>query len=724
MKSSLRHDVQGLRALAVAAVILCHVTGWPRGGFAGVDVFFVVSGFLITGLLLREADDTGRVSLGAFALRRLKRIAPASLLVIAATLAAAWFLFNQARFASTLADGVSAVLLVSNWRFALEGTDYFASEAAVSPLQHLWSLSVEEQFYLVLPLVVLAVVALTAPVRDARGRRRARGVALGAVVGMLVAASFGFALWQSASAPTVAYFSTLTRVWELGAGALLAVVAPAVAWVFGRVGTAGRAVVGWAGFAGVVASFVLLDETVPFPGPWALAPVLATLAVLAAGIGASAHRYLLPIANPVTTAVGTLSYSLYLWHFPVLVFLVMLLPAGTQTTLIVLGVTVVVSVLGYLLVEQPLHRMPVGPSRVRLDRGDAAERWVAWRERFGAQVMLSGAALVVVVIASTVVVQLALKGEGPLQLASPAQAVPASGAGSGAGGAAPAPAENPEVALQAELWAAASATAWPTDLSPSLDAAIAETSSRNPAAGCFDVGSTPDASACTWGSGDAPHRLVLVGDSTALAYAPAFRRIADDSGGQWRVTAVGLYGCRFTTVDVQNDGAGVTEACPQRKADVAAMVRDLQPDLVVVSNAFALGTSTARQPLGVGDLVSATLAETAQYGLPGRVVYLAPPPLGADLGTCYSPVKSPQDCNAGIDQTWYDFESATEAAVAAAGTGDHVVGSLGFSCAEGYCPAFAGTVPTKYDSVHITPEYAERIASSIRWELVQQGLMQ
>jgi peptidoglycan/LPS O-acetylase OafA/YrhL len=720
MKSSVRHDVQGLRALAVVAVILCHVTGWPRGGFVGVDVFFVVSGFLITGLLLREAAATGRVSLPGFFARRIRRIAPAAVLVIAATLVTGWYLFNQPRFMSTLGDGVSALLLVSNWRFAAEGTDYFAANDAVSPLQHFWSLSVEEQFYLVWPLLVLALLAVTA-----RASGRHRRVVMAAVLGVVVAASFGFALWQSTASPTVAYFSTLTRVWELGVGALLAVAAP----LFVRLPAGLRAVLGWAGLAGVVAAFVLIDDTLPFPGPWALAPVTAAAAVLVAGVGAApGQRYLLPIANPVTSFVGDISYSLYLWHFPVLVFLTMLLPQSLETTLIVFGVIVVVSVISYLLVEQPLHRMPVG----RPAGDERAAAWARWRDRFGAQAMLSAAALVVVAIACTVTVQLSLKGEGPLQLAVPAHGVtvPAPGGDAAAEGTAPdglvepAPAESPEVALQAELYAAAASAEWPTDLDPSMDKAISETSSRNPAAGCFAVGSTPDAGSCTWGSGDAPHRIVLVGDSTALAYAPAFKEIAERSDGQWRVTAMGLYGCRFTQVAVQNDGSGVMDSCPQRKADAAAFIRSELPDLVVVSNAYALGNGTDRRPLSVSDLVASTLAETASYGMPGRVVYLAPPPLGADLGACYSPVTSPQNCNTGVDQAWNDFQTAMTAAVAAAGAGDHVVSALGFSCAEGYCPPFAGTVPTKYDEVHITPEFAVRIAPSIRWELAQQGLMQ
>lgn len=872
--NSRRHDIQGLRALAVIAVILDHVIGWPLGGFAGVDVFFVISGFLITGLLLRDAA-AGTLSLRRFYAKRMRRIAPAAVTVLVVTTALAWLLFNQPRFWSTAWDAVSALFFVSNWRFAAQGTDYFRQGDAVSPLQHFWSLSVEEQFYLVWPVLVVLLVALigrrvsakagagedggAAATGDAAARASARPLqrqrwVLGIVLALLAAASFAVALWQSTANPTVAYFSTLTRVWELAFGGLLAVSAP----LFARLPTAVRAVLGWLGLAGIVASLLLLDSTMAFPGPWAAPAVIATAAVIVAGIGGRQRR-LFPLENPVSGFLGDISYSLYLWHFPVLVFVLLLVPEQSlAVTIAVLGLTLAVSLVAYFLIEQPLHRSPwlrgrellekpqaAGPEResepepvqqgpdartpdpveptsttpepapapapvpprpataagragspvsdrVRaralaaeaerarlraelaastsapaatparvvakssaasgtdqeggaLESGTEGERarlrdarrtaWQGWRERFSGQFLGAGLGVVVIVVVVAVTVQLSVKGEGPLALAVPS-GVPAAGLGGDAHpgpgatdggqtdvGADPAAPVNPEDELQAELWNAASATEWPSNLSPSMDAAISETSSRNPAKGCFDLGGTPDFGRCTWGSGDAPNHMYLVGDSTALAYAPAFREIADRSGGQWKVTTVGLYGCRFTDVLVQNDGDGVMDSCPQRKADVAAQIAADAPQLVVVSNAYALGNAADRQPLTVAQLVGSTISLASRFDTPGHVVYLAPPPLGANLGACYSPVKSPQDCTAGVDGTWYDFQKSFEAGVAAEGTGDHVVSSLGFTCAQGFCPAFAGTVPTRYDQVHMTPEYAVRVAESIRWELAAQGVM-
>jgi peptidoglycan/LPS O-acetylase OafA/YrhL len=722
---SYRADIQGLRAVAVVAVVLAHVLGWPRGGFVGVDVFFVISGFLITGVLLRDHEQHGRLSLKRFWATRMRRIAPAAVLVIAASTVAAWFLFNQPRFVSTAWDAAASFLLVSNWRFAAEGTDYFAMDSAVSPLQHFWSLSVEEQFYLVWPVLLLVVLLAFGRRGPAEGEEKRLGerngrIAAGLVLAVIVAASFAFALWQSGADAPVAYFSTLTRVWELGLGGLLAVAAPLLA----RLPLAVRAVLGWAGLAGILASFFVIDDTVLFPAPWAALPVLATAAVLVSGLGRTPKHLLFPLTNPVSGFFGNISYSLYLWHFPVLVFLAVLMPVRSlQGDLLILGLGLALAVVSYFLVEQPLHRSPW----LRARGAAATEAWQEWREKNGAQFILSSLGLVVIVVVVAVTVQLSARGSGPLALpqpAAPAAGEQAPGADQPAGDPAAAPAPvNPEDALQTELWNAASATEWPGDLSPSMDRAIAENSSRNPANDCFAVGGSPDFDRCSWGDGNAPNRLYLVGDSTALAYAPAFKELAESSGGQWRVTAVGLYGCRFTDVLVQNDGAGVMDACPARKQEIADRIASDQPQLVVVSNAYALGNTVDRRPLSTRDLVASTMAETSKYGMAGRVVYLAPPPLGGNLGACYSPVTSPQDCTTGIDPAWSDFQSTFEAAVAGSGTGDHVMSSLGFSCAEGYCPAFAGTTPTKYDQVHMTPEYSKRVAPSLRWELAAQGLM-
>ncbi|OJV98959.1 MAG: acyltransferase [Microbacterium sp. 67-17] len=784
-----RRDIQGLRALAVLAVLGAHAVGWPAGGFVGVDIFFVISGFLITGMLLSEIRRRGSVSVGGFYARRARRILPAALVTLGAVVGAAFALFNTVRADQTLWDAISAALFVSNWRFAAQGTDYFHAADAVSPLQNFWSLSVEEQFYLAWP-GLLVILVLLVPVAARRGA--AARVVVGIAAGAIVAASFAWALTQTEAHPTLAYFSTLTRAWELAAGALLAAAVP----VLTRIPRALGIVMGWLGLAGAVTAVLFIEPTAAgFPAPWAALPVVATCLVLAGGVaGDPRQRHLFPLSNSVSVFVGDMSYSLYLWHFPVIVFAAVLLPESDQRIWIVLGAIAVLSLASYFIVEQPLRyapwlgaRMPAPSDRAASERaalqpaaanGTPASGGVAstrpagwtpgtryfpdsrrpmpasalsvppntpavsggpaaippqqlvrgpaspadaesvsapeaapgrlWRERFGAQIFLATAGLLAVALGTATWVY-STSGAGPL-IQPPAFSAPAP----------PQPAADPTAQLQAELAAAVAATSWP-ELHPSLDEVMAQSSGANPAHDCFSPTVTPDPAACTWGSADAPTHLYLVGDSTAMAYAPALRSLADNSGGTISATTVGLYGCRFTDVLVQNDGDGIMAACSERKDVVRQLIAADQPSLVIVSNAFTLGRSTDGTDLSAQDLVAAAQSEAATYGMPGRVVYLAPPPQGVNLGACYSPVSSPSACASAVDDTWIAMWDATVAAAAA--SGDHAVDALPFSCWEGICPAFAGTLPTKYDQTHLTVPYAEHIAPYLAWVLQSQGLI-
>uniref|UniRef100_UPI002A811A88 acyltransferase family protein n=1 Tax=Streptomyces sp. CRN 30 TaxID=3075613 RepID=UPI002A811A88 len=222
--AAFRPDIEGLRALAIGLVLLYHA-GVTRlaGGYVGVDVFFVISGFLITGLLVRELRRSGRVSLTGFYARRMRRLLPSALAVLAAVVTAAWLLVPPADQRGVFLDVVAAALYVVNWRQAAEAVDYSALGTAASPVQHFWSLAVEEQFYVVWPLLLVAVAWWC--------RRRGRDVRpwLAGTLTVTAAVSFLYALTLTREAAGAAYFSTGTRYWELAAGGLLALV-PAGWW--------------------------------------------------------------------------------------------------------------------------------------------------------------------------------------------------------------------------------------------------------------------------------------------------------------------------------------------------------------------------------------------------------------------------------------------------------------------------------------------------------------
>jgi peptidoglycan/LPS O-acetylase OafA/YrhL len=309
-----RPDIQGMRALAVGMVVIYHL--YPSllpGGFAGVDVFFVISGFLITGHLLREYHKTGRIALLDFWGRRAKRLVPAAALVLTATWLASRFVLPATRLADTASQIRASALYYQNWQLAWNAVDYLKSDSAASPVQHFWSLSVEEQFYLGWPLLFLlaALVALTAR----RRARRVRGhhVAL-LLAGAVVVGSLWYSVYYTHANPAGAYFVTTTRIWELGLGGLLALLPAGLSKRIGRFG-----LLGWAGLGLVIASAFVLSGTNAFPGYLALLPAGGAAVLILGGSAAGRfgpHR--LTSTRPMVF-IGGISYSLYLWHWPLIV---------------------------------------------------------------------------------------------------------------------------------------------------------------------------------------------------------------------------------------------------------------------------------------------------------------------------------------------------------------------------------------------------------------------
>ena len=347
-RAGTRGEIQALRAIAVAMVVVYHLrpSALP-GGYVGVDVFFVISGFLISRHLVKEADASGRVDLGAFWAGRVRRILPAALVTVLAVVVVAFVLLPRTAAAEVGRTSWWAALSAANWLFAARAVDYQAQTPDASPFEHFWSLGVEEQFYLVWPLLVLATALL------ARRRvRTTRSLVLVPFMAVLVV-SFAFGVWFTATAPQAAYFVTPTRMWELAAGGVLAVL------LHDRQLRAPLAALAQlAGIGAIAAGALLLDAGTPMPGVAALLPVLGAVAFIGGGEVPGLRRVW--SLRPVRF-LGDVSYSLYLWHWPLIVFARDLTghPIGPVSALVVVVGSLLVASASFLLVEQPLRRVRI-----------------------------------------------------------------------------------------------------------------------------------------------------------------------------------------------------------------------------------------------------------------------------------------------------------------------------------------------------------------------------
>ncbi|MGZ4453551.1 MAG: acyltransferase family protein [Nocardioides sp.] len=346
-ESRFRPDIEGLRAIAIGSVLLYHAgVGFLHGGFVGVDVFFVISGFLITSHLLREIESSGRFSLAGFYGRRMRRLMPAAVLVLAVTTLITRLTVPNVGWRPFGGDIVAAAGYLLNWRLADRSVDYLAEGTQVSPVQHFWSLSVEEQFYVVWPLLLIGVAFLVRRLRWRVAPTAAVALALVAVPSFLWSVHF------TAQSRAAAFFVTPTRLWELAVGGACAIGIGAAH----RLPRAAAVTLGWLGLTAIVASLFVADASSMWPGWLAAVPVLGTAAIIVAG-GAwrdAAPRFL--SARPMI-GLGALSYSLYLWHWPLLIGERNLAGhAGVWTGLLVVAFSFVPAWLCYRYVEQPTRR--------------------------------------------------------------------------------------------------------------------------------------------------------------------------------------------------------------------------------------------------------------------------------------------------------------------------------------------------------------------------------
>jgi peptidoglycan/LPS O-acetylase OafA/YrhL len=698
-RTGFRPDIEGLRAVAVLAVVLFHA-GAPgiAGGFVGVDVFFVISGFLITGGLWRELTSTGTVRLARFYGARARRLLPAGCTVLVVTAVASAALLPPIQARDVLGDGIASALYVGNYRFALHGTDYLATDTPPSPFQHYWSLGVEEQFYLVWPALIIGTAVL---IWRAGGtsRRRGRAERIDAasaqsvgpylvVLGLVAAASFAVSLEWTRTLPPWAFFSLPARAWELAAGGLVAL----TVGVWRRLSLPTAAVAGGVGMTLVIVACAEMGEATPYPGTAALVPVLGAALVIGAGCATSDHGAGRLLSLPPMRAIGRVSYSWYLWHWPVLLLAPPLLghPLGLAERLAAAAISLGLAVLTLRLIENPGRF--AGPLR-----------------RSAARSLVLGGVVTSVAVCTGLVL-LALRpvpvGRGPATLP--------------VGVTAPAPSANAtddpwdaavqhlSDQVQAAVAESAGLQTIPSNLSPPLDEAPAD----KPAVfvnGCVrswrDVGQAE----CVSGDPGSTTTVALVGDSHAAMWNPAFEQVAGQR--HWRLRTLGKITCPLQDLPITSPylGREYTE-CEQWRDEVLDRLHGQPPQLIVLSMSRRYGADfgfTSYDPAWLGSL---TRLVTRLRGTGAAVLVLGPiPDPHSVVPTCLSGhLDDATACGQPRATAVNDVGIAAEEAATRAGGGRYAdITSL--FCTDDRCPAIVGNDLVYRDDNHVTIEYAQAL---------------
>ncbi len=689
-RSSFRPDIEGLRAVAVLLVLAYHarVPGLT-GGYIGVDVFYVVSGFLITGLIVRELQATGRLDLPAFYARRARRLLPAALVVIAVTVVASAIILPPLRMVDVAGDAAAASLYVSNIRFAAQATDYLQAELDPSPLLHFWSLGVEEQFYLFWPALLFAVAGRRASVRR-----------IGVTIVVIAVISLALSIvWTSTEAP-LAFFLLPARAWELAVGAGLALAAGRIARI--PSGAATSAVV--VGLALIAIGALTFDLATPFPGTAALLPVAGAALVIAGGL----RQPLGPVSRLVAIRpmrwIGGISYSLYLWHWPLLV-----LPAAAvgaplpgPVRLGLVGLTFVLAEASRRWVEDPIRHGRV--SMLRPSRSLAAAGAVSL---VVAGIALGTGRLVAPPQAAAAHGTIDLDLPTPLPSMSGAPAATASAGATQTPDASPTPVVDP-------TRAATAAGPVPEDVVPSL-AAVRDDIPITYADACHAEQRATAPPPCVYGRPRSDTTVVLIGDSHAAHWFPTLERLATER--DWRLVALTKSACPVADLPVYNIvfKREYTECATWRDA-VLDRIADERPEMVVISDSRghqiwsdgAVVKGPEREDLWAAGLMRAIRAidKLAEHVL---VIGDTPDPIG-DPPVCLSDhLDDALACATPTSEALAPAWLANERAVSAE-AGATFIDPSPWLCPTEPCPAIIGRVLVYRDGHHMTTPFASALA--------------
>ncbi|MFI6044007.1 acyltransferase family protein [Nocardia sp. NPDC051321] len=681
-----RPDVEGLRAVAVLAVVVFHAGVWGvGGGFVGVDVFFVISGFLITGMLWREVAATGTVRLARFYGGRARRLLPAAGIVLVATAVGAAMLLPPLQARAVLGDGIASALYAGNYRLALNGTDYLAADAPPSPFQHYWSLGVEEQFYLLWPALIIGVAWFA-------HRRRRAGVAASPVPYLIVLAvvavvSFSVSLNWTRTLPPWAFFALPARAWELALGGVVALSIP----VWRRLPEALATVAGWSGLGLIVYACTRLDGLTPYPGTAALLPVLGATLVIVAGCGVTRWGVGRALSVGPLRSLGRLSYSWYLWHWPVLLLAPRLLGHGLDQ---VGAVGAVVSAGGLAMLTLWFIEDPI--------------RFAAPLRRSPVLSLTSGGAVTGVAVG--VAVALLVYVPAPVGHGAAAEALSVALVAPSAAAVDPhdAAVQQLTAQVQAAVVASAEQQAVPSNLSPALADAPADKAAVF-GNGCVRSWLEVGQPECVSGDPDSTTRVALVGDSHAAMWSPAFEQVAEQR--HWRLETMSKVTCPLMELPITSPylGRDYTE-CVQWRHQILTRLLAEHPRLIVLSMSRRYGGDfgfTTYDQAWI-DSLSRLTAQLRATG--ANVLVLGPiPDPHTTAPTCLSDhLDDALACSPTRQIAVHDEGLTAERAAATAG-GAQYADLTELFCTTARCPLITRNTLIYRDDNHLTVTYAKAL---------------
>ena len=687
MRTRFRADIEGLRAVAVALPVLTHAFGILPGGVLGVDVFFVLSGFLITGLLLRDVERDGKVRLGAFAVRRIRRLAPLAVTVVVVTVTVLAPLLLAPARASVFQNALASLTGVENWHLMRSLTNYQAASSGASPLQNYWSLAVEEQFYIALP----TVVAVCALIMRLLRRPELYRTLVTATLTLAVLGSMTYCVLRAATNPGALYLDTIGRVWELGLGGLTAIIAPRFREVPRAVGSTGILV----GLTAIVVSAVILQDENLVPWPGALPAVLGTTLIALVGHRAGAAVPVV-LTNPVSRYLGRISYALYLWHFPAVATFGLFWGFGMLQGILAITVSVALAAASHHWIEVPARN----------------SSWLGSLEHPATRPRVALSALVAPVLAITVITSVGLQFYAPIVRDQAVLAGILTSAESPQGPQRPFNTASLEHALR---------TATDGHLDPAAVERVGVQHASSKLRSCLtntDQGADPKV--CTDTVPGATKHAWLIGDSTAAAWADAVRAALPRD--QWALSIASNAGCTVVDVDTEswNASTAFPDQCRTRRAATLHAVTQADPDLVVISttdatfgrlSSGATGAAATREWQAGTERLIERLA-----GHVDRLVFLTPPPNAANITMCATKPTGLTNCTEPLNNRARPRLQAENAATAAERDRVNavVVNNLDWFCTSaGSCPAVVDGTAIRADGEHIADDMALRLVNLI-----------